>query len=216
MESIDQLKVEVQQEASKAKAEGAELAQQLETTVKGASKWKLMVVAACALCAAGYLCWSLVPTPTPKPAAFIRPAPAVTAPKVAGPRLNVPLRVVPKDAVRKALPGLTIPQGSEVVDTADIAAAPDGVQTVTFLNLSTGEATTSYTPKPAPWFALERRNTLGTGYETSTDGTRVPVYYRRDLVRVKDVHLVGEVGGKIPVGTGKLEGHAGAYAEWRF
>jgi hypothetical protein len=83
-------------------------------------------------------------------------------------------------------------------------------------NLSTGEATTSYTPKPAPWFALERRNTLGTGYETSTDGTRVPVYYRRDLVRVKDVHLVGEVGGKIPVGTGKLEGHAGAYAEWRF
>lgn len=186
------------------------------TEVAGGLKWRLIGFAICGLCAAGYLCWSLVPTPIPKPGVFSQAAPAVTAPKVAGPRLNVPLRVVPKQAAKKALPSITIPEGSEVIDTADIPAAPDGVQVITFLNLSSGEATTRYAPKPAPWFALESRNTLGAGYEAGTEGTRVPIYYRRDLMRVKDLHLVGELGAKIPLGDGRGEGHAAGYIEWRF
>ena len=216
MDSIDQIKTEVQQDIGKIRSEATGLGQQAEASVKEAPQWKLIVVAICALCAVGYLFWSLVHIPVPKPGVFTQAAPVVTVPKVAGPTLAVPLRVVPKAAVRKALPSLVIPEGDEVIDTADIPAMPNGVQTITFMDISTGEATTQYTPKPAPWFALEDRNTLGAGYEASTDGARVPVYYRRDVLRVKDLHLVGEVGGKIPLGPGKTEGHAGAYAEWRF
>ena len=216
MDTIEQIKSEVEQDIEKVRAEAAGMGQQAEALVKEAPPWKLIVVAACALCVVGYLFWCLVHIPVPKPDVFTKAAPAVMAPKVAGPTLAVPLKVVPKAAVRKALPSLVIPEGDEVIDTADIPPMPNGVKAVTFMDVSTGEATTQYTPKPAPWFALEDRNTVGAGYEASTEGSRVPIYYRRDILRVKDLHLVGEVGGKIPVGAGKVEGHAGAYAEWRF
>lgn len=181
-----------------------------------APRWKPIAYAAGACCVAGYLYWSLVHMPAPRPGAITRAAPAVTAPKVAGPILKKPLQVVPKPAVRKAFPNLDLQEELEVLDTADIPAAENGVQTVTFINISTGIASTVYTPKPAPWFALEDRNRIGAGYEISTEGTRIPVYYRRDLLRVKDLHLVGEVGGKIPVGPGRIEGHAAGLVEWRF
>lgn len=191
--------------------------EQLETKAKEAPKWRMIVLAVLALCAAGYLCWSLVHTPTPKPGVVTLPAPAVTAPKVAGPIMKAPLRIVPKPAVERKFPQIgSIAPNEEVVDTAEIPATDNGGSTITFTNITTGLSSTVFIPKPAPWFALEDRNTLGAGYETSTEGTRVPVYYRRDLVRVKNLHLLGEIGGKIPVGPGKLEGHAGAYAEWRF
>jgi hypothetical protein len=219
-DSIEQLKTDVQQDMEKLKASGTGVideAQQLETKVAGAPKWKLIVAAICVCCVAGYLCWSLVHTPAPKPGAIIHPAPAVTAPKVEGPMLKVPLRVVPKPDVLRKFPQIgTIAPALEVVDTAIIPATDNGGSTITFTNVTTGLSSTVFIPKAAPWFALESRNTLGVGYEAATSGTRVPVYYRRDLVRVKDLHLVGEVGGKIPLGVGKIEGHAGAYAEWRF
>jgi hypothetical protein len=182
-----------------------------------APKWRLITLVVLALCAAGYLCWSLVHTPTPKPGAITHPAPAVTAPKVVGPMLQVPLRVVPKAAVQRKFPQIgPISPREEVVDTADIPAMENGGSTLTFTNITTGLSSTVFIPKPAPWFALESRNTLGAGYEKSTEGDRVPIYYRRDLVRIKNLHVLGELGGKIPVGPGKLEGHAGAYVEWRF
>ena len=189
----------------------------LKGLLMGVPEWKLILVVALLLLAIGLLAWSSVGTSAPKPAVFIPAAPAVTAPKVAGPSLQVPLQLVPKAAVRKKFgSALTLPADSEVIDTTDIPKAENGVDTVTTMNTTTGTASTVFLPKAAPWFALEDRNTIGAGYEESTEGARVPVYYRRDILRVKDLHLVGEVGGKIPVGAGKVEGHAGAYAEWRF
>ena len=174
-------------------------------------------LAVLALCVAGYLCWSLVHTPIPKPGVITHPAPAVTAPKVAGPLLKVPLRVIPKPAIERKFPQIgTIVADEEAVDSAEIPATVNGGSTVTFTNMSTGLSTTVFIPKVAPWFALEDRNTLGAGYERSSEGTRVPVYYRRDLARAKDLHLLAEVGGKIPVDGGKIEKHIGAYVEWRF
>jgi len=184
---------------------------------KGVPRWKLASFALLAIFAAVYLYWSIARTRSPEAGAVTRPASAVKAEKVEGPKLRVPLKIVPAKAAQKTFPQIgTIAPSQPVVDTARIPLAENGGSTVTFMNVSTGVASTVFIPAPAPWFALESRNTLGAGYEASTAGVRVPIYYRRDILRVKDLHLVGEVGGKIPVGPGRIEGHAAGYVEWRF
>lgn len=185
--------------------------------IQGAPKWKLIGFAILVLFAAFYLVWSFVRTPPLPAGAITHPAPAVTAPKVAGPKMSAPLRIVPAKAVLKSFPQIgSIAPREPVIDTAKIPKAENGGSTVTFMNVSTGTASTVFIPAPSPWFALESRNTLGAGYQASTEGTRIPIYYRRDILRVKDVHLLTEVGVKIPVGLGKTEGHIGAAVEWRF
>jgi hypothetical protein len=169
------------------------------------------------LCAAAYMVWSLVHTKPPTAGAVIQAAPAVTVPKVAGPVLNVPLQVVPKAAVAKHFPKMApIPANEEVIDTADIPAeaAENGVQTVTFMNVSTGTASTVYTPKPAPLFALENRNAVGAAYMVTTAGPASVVYVKRDIFRVKDFH-VGVVAGAGMV-NGKAGAGGGVVGELRF
>lgn len=202
-------------EAELPKAEEAAVA-----AVTGAPKWLLEIGAICVLLGVAYLCWCRVTTPPPKAGAPIQAAPVVKVPKIDGPQLTKPLKVVPKAAVRHALPQVDIPAGDEVIDTADIpaAASENGVQAVVFMNTSTSTARTVYIPKPAPWFALERRNTLGIGVQAGTEGLAAAPYYRRDILRIKDLHLVGEVGGRIPLQGSlvKPEVHVQADAEWRF
>jgi len=218
LDSIDKIKAEVQQEIKKVSAEATDCAQQAAIAAGGIGLWKIASIAMLALLVVCYLFWSFAHTrhTAGNASTPVTPAPAITVSKVAGPRLSVPLQVVPSAAVHRAMPGISVPPGQEVVDTADIPETDNGVQTVTFMNLSTGTARTVYVSKLAPWFALEDKNTLGAGYEASSTGDRIPIYYRRDIVRVKDLHLVGELGGKIPVGPGRLEGHAAGYLELRF
>ena len=106
----------------------------------------------------------------------------------------------------------------EVIDTADIGPAPNGAITITTMNTVTSEARTEVKIKPSPWFALESQNYLGGGYELHVNGDqKVKGYFKRDLVRVKDVHLQGETVVKLPVnGMGKAEGFVGGNVEWRF
>jgi hypothetical protein len=165
-----------------------------------------------------YLAWSFFHKPAPTAQVFTQAPPAVKTPKVDGPTVKV--RIVPKAAVKKKYPeyhGADAPM-VEVIDTADVPPMPNGATTVTAIDTVTGEATTSVEPKKSPWLAFEDQDYIGAGMEAGTNGARAVAYYKRDIIRVKDIHLqVKPVEIKVPIsGNGDAELSAGAYIEWRF
>lgn len=166
-----------------------------------------------------YLIWCIfVPKVKPDTSTFTETKPAVTVQKVDGPTLKVPIKVVPKDAVKKKYPQATISEGQEVIDTATIPPAENGGTTITTITTSTGEANTNFKPNASPLFAFENKNYIGGGASIGTRGTQAELYYKRDLLRVKDLHLQGKVEGIVPIdnATRTPEGKAGIYVEWRF
>ena len=197
------------------KAEGEKieaLAASEAKTIAGMPRWRIGVYAALLLFGIVYLVWCHFQKPVPT-TAFVAAPPAVKTAKVAGPVMTVPLRVVPKKAVIATFPELAsqveAPQ-TEVIDTAEIPKTDNGVKVVTFMNVSTGVASTVYKANPAPWFAFEKGNTVGATYLQTTAGPTAAVYYKRDLFRVKDFHMglvagAGESGGKA-VAAGGLVG----------
>lgn len=181
-------------------------------------KWRMYLYGAVALISAGYLAWSIWSTRPQSPAAGFVPAkPAVISAKIPGPTLQV--KIIPKAAVKKKFPQAHVDgPGVEVIDTAIVPPAPDGAVTITTID-QTGEARTEIQLKQAPWFALQRRNYLGIGYELHLNGEQnIKLYYKRDLVRIKNLYLQGEAEIKIPVNytRGEIEGYAGGNAEYRF
>jgi hypothetical protein len=163
-----------------------------------------------------YLGWSLWGNKPQSPAqGFVAARPAIKTAKVQGP--TVAIKVVPREAVLKTFPTADIPEPLVVVETADIPQAPNGATAIVTMDPQTGETETIVQNNEAPWFALERGNTIGAGLRIGTQGQRIPVYYRRDLLRIKDVHLVGEVGGSIALDPReKSEAHATGMLEYRF
>lgn len=165
---------------------------------------------------AGYLVWSALRPVLLAPKQPSNTAPAVSAPKIPGPVVSRPILIVPATAVERKLP-IKVAPSNPVIDTAKIPVTGNGGVTVTFLNISTGRATTQFIPAPAPWFALEANNELNAGIEFGDKGRRVPVEYRRDILRIKNIHLIGTGGVKIPAETGaNFEWSVGARAAWRF
>lgn len=147
-----------------------------------------------------YFGWSVFGhRPQAPSAGFVAAKPAVSAVKVPGPVVKVPVKVIPKKKVTQKYPEAQIADSEEWVDTAEVPEAPNGAVVLTKIDPGTGDVTNQVETKPAPLFAFERNNTLGAGYEIGTQGPRVPVYYRRDILRVKDVHLQAEIGGRIDV-----------------
>jgi hexokinase len=141
--------------------------------------------------------------------------PAVSGKKKPGPQVGI--QIVPKPPVKDEFPDAIIAELEEWIDTAEVPPAPNGATVLTKIDTTTGETSNQIEMKPPPWFALERGNTLGAGYEIGSQGTKIPLYYRRDILRVKDVHLIGEIGGKIALDPAeKSEGHAAALVEFRF
>ncbi len=168
-----------------------------------------------------YLAWSVYGNRPQQPSAgFVHTKPAVSSPKITGPNLTAPLKVVPKTAVKGKFPDAHIDDpDEEVIDTADIEPAPNGATTITTMNIQTGESRTELKMKEAPWFALERQNYLGLGYELHFNGEQMgKVYYKRDLLRIKDAHLQAETVIRFPVNgsQNKVEGFVGVNTEWRF
>ena len=165
-----------------------------------------------------YLVWSIWFKPTPlSVGVWTKPSPAVQAGKVPGPTIPVPVKVVPKPAVKKKFPNAPIEDDEEWVDTLDLAPAPNGAIVLTKINTKSGEVTNEVTAKPAPWLAFEGTNAIAAGYEVGTDGAKIPIYYRRGLARMKDVHLIAEVGGKVALDpAAKSEAHIGAVLEYRW
>jgi hypothetical protein len=165
-----------------------------------------------------YLAWSIYgKQPQPPSAGFVTPPPAVSQPKVNGPVLKVPLKIVPKQKVQDKFPGAHTDGPIEVVDTADIPALPNGGTGITTINTDTGATQTEIKANTAPWLSLERQNYIGVGYELHpVAGGAVKAYYKRDLIRVKDIHLQGEVSVKAPLSGGAIEGWIGGNVELRF
>jgi hypothetical protein len=142
---------------------------------------------------------------------FTKSIPAVSAPKVDGPIIKPPIKIVPKDPVKKKFPTAQIQDDEEWVDTADIPPAPNGATVLTKIDTVSGEVTNQIQNKKAPWFAFEDNNYVGVGLDTSK---KVDVYYKRDLVRVKDLHL--QVGGQLKGNQTEIELIGRAGLEYRF
>lgn len=182
----------------------------LEYKIKNAARWKLIAAAALLLCVAIYLLWSVVHKDPPAAGTIVQPPPAILAQKEEGPAMRAPLRIVPPAAVAKKFPQLGRPAANNpVIDTAKIPAVENGGATVTFMNITTGIASTVFIPAAAPWFALEDKNAVGVAYLQTTSGPAGAAYYRRDLFRIKDFHVSGvaaatTVGGQAAAGAGIL------------
>lgn len=185
--------------------------------LRQAPPWRQYLIAFCILFGAVYFAWSVFWRPALTPEGFTPAKPAVPATKEDGPVIKVPIKVVPAKAVKRKFPMSVKKESEEWVDTAEVPPAPNGAVVLTKIDTVTGESTSEVALKAAPWFAFERNNTLGAGYEVGTQGTKIPVYYRRDVLRVKDVHLIGEVGGKLALDpTEKSEAYGKIGVEWRF
>lgn len=179
-------------------------------------KWRLYLYVAVTLLVTIYIGWSAWgERPQNSAQGFVAAKPAIPEAKVPGPTVQV--KVVPKTAVKRKFPEAHISDKEEVIDTAKVPAAPNGATTITTIDTDTGEAHTEVKINEAPWLALERNNYLGAGYEIGTDGTKIPIYYKRDILRIKNVHLQAEVGGKVALDPrGKSEAHGTALMEYRW
>lgn len=192
--------------------------EEVEQRVAAMPRWKQYTLVCIVLLILVYLAWTIWGHRPPVHSDGFQPGkPAVDSEKVDGPPLKKPIKVVPKKPVTEKFPNAPIKPSEEWVNTTDVDEAPNGATVLTKIDTETGEVSDVVQMKPAPWFAFERRNTIGVGYEVGTQGAKIPVYYRRDLVRVKDVHLVGEVGGKIALDPAeKSEAHGAAILEYRW
>lgn len=187
----------------------------------GVLVWRRYVYGAILVIVVIYLAWSQWGARPQQPGdGFVPAKPAVSTPKVDGPVLKAPLKIVPKAAVKRKFPEAHIDEpDTEVIDTADIDPAPNGAVTITTIDTKTGEAKTEVKTKESPWFALERQNYLGLGYELHVDGRqKVKVYVKRDLFRVKDIHAQADAQVRAPIngGSGGIEGYVGGNVEYRF
>jgi len=189
---------------------------QVKTLVVGLPKWRLYLYASVIVLILIYMAWSIWgKRPIKIENGFVATKPAISAAKQPGP--TVQLRVIPKAAVIAKFPQAKINLDDVVVDTAKIPPLKNGGTAVVTISEATGEASTQIQASPAPWLAFERNNTLGAGIEIGTQGQKVPIYYRRDLLRIKDVHILAELGAKIALSpTEKTEAHAAALVEYRW
>ena len=165
-----------------------------------------------------YLCWVLWVQPKQTPTdGFVTPPQAVPGGKVPGPTIKPPVKIIPKPAVKKKFPEAQIANDEEWVDSAEVPPAPNGAVVLTKIDTITGDVTTQIENKKAPWLAFESTNYIGVGVEFHPGGEQDgKLYYKRDLLRVKDIHLQGAVQGKINRTLDKGAAFIGANLELRF
>ena len=221
-ETIAKMKAMIAEAEAEAEKAGAAIKAEIpviQAKIKNAQPWERYALLGGLLFVLVYLLWSVFHKPVSTAQVFTSTKPAISAPKVPGPIVTVPIKKVDKAKVKKKFPEYHEADADEdeVVDTSDVGPSPNGVTVITKIDTKTGEVSSSTEPKKAPWFAFENNNTLGAGVIASTDGGEfVPVYYKRDIVRVKNVHVLVETGVKVPLSGGKFEAHGGAFAEYRF
>jgi hypothetical protein len=192
------------------------------TAVKTAAPWKLYLVDAVLLCVTGYLAWSLWGHKPPPAGSVTISVPQVDTLEEMETTTTTTTLTIYKDkpaaVAALGLPASEAANPKEGLLTAnEVEANKNGAVVTTFVNMSTGRPRTDIQYNKAPWFALQRGNTIGVGYELGSQGAKVPVYYKRDVLRIKDIHGIVEVGGKLaldPAYNSEAYGKAGV--EWRF
>lgn len=195
--------------------------QAFKTRVRAIPEWRLTLYVVFFACFVGYLAWSIWgPRPQQHVEGFKPAKPAVSAAKVPGPIVKVPVKIVPKKDVEAKYPEAPITDSEEWVDTVDVPPTKNGAVVLTKIETQTGEVTNLIEMKPAPWFALERTNIIGAAIDVGTRGQKVSGYYKRDIFRIKDAYLqlkpieiIAPLGG---TSDERIEIKTGAAAEWRF
>lgn len=181
-----------------------------------------IALGAAVLLALAWLGWYLLrPQPAPSPARFVAALPAhqvgaVT--KVPGPVITAPLKVIPKQAVRRKLPDLPIGDAEEVLDTAEIPKAPYGATTVTKIDLD-GTATTFVKANERPFFEFMAEKELGAGVDVNTRGEKVAVLEGRLVpLRIGPAHLAlrAEADFSPDAARSNFEGRVGVRLFGRF
>jgi hypothetical protein len=158
--------------------------------------WKKIVFALICLFLLAYVVWCRWPrVPSGSASGYHQAQPAkavVGLAKTTMPAARV--QVYPK---KEALKRLNVPSGDidddeQVIDSADIPAAPDGATTVTFFNISTGKSRTLYVEHERPLLSFEKGTELGMRYGLGSSGSQTAaVYARRDLARAGSFYLSG-------------------------
>lgn len=192
-------------------------------SIMGIPMSRFIIYIGCLVAGIIYLGWSFWPKEKIGAKEFQIPNQArglAKIPKIDGPLLTVPVKIIPKAAVNKLYPDAKVATNEEVVNSADIPASDNGHTMIDTIDKETGEVHSQIKEKKAPWFALQNKNAIGLGAEQYINGTqKAKLYYRRDLLRIKDIYIAGELSGKLPLSGGndtKIEGSIGVYTEWRF
>jgi hypothetical protein len=196
----------------------------LTIQINSVPMWRKIIYGIILIFVLGYLGWSVFHKPSVGSGSFQIPPQIqglTNIPKVPGSTLIKPLQVIPKPIVQHYYPDANIASHEEVIDTADIPPSHNGHTAIVTMDTTTSTAHTQIKEKPAPWFALERGNAIGGGVEQHFNGdSKAKVYYNRDLFRIKDMYIKGEIAGKAridaPKDKDRFEGYVGAYSEWRF
>ncbi len=154
---------------------------------------------ACGLLLAGvilYFGWCIL-APKPKNDYTWQPtAPPVPISKRTGEQ-KVVVKYYPKEVIVTKWRDAPVQDGEQVIATGTIPSAPNGAESIATMNMTTGESHIDYKLNPPPWFALERANYIGVGTGINTEtGQSYEAYYKRDILRVKDVHLQIEVNAE--------------------
>lgn len=162
-----------------------------------------------------YLAWSIWGPRPPAPGQTITATPVKAIEAMPQKVITSKVRVI-ADPVR-ATEKLKIdpPFVNEELQTA--VAVPQtryGATSTTFLNTSTGQSRVVIRAAPAPWFRLERGNSIGAGVGINRDGRYATIDYQRDILSVKGIVLAGKVG--VTSYTDKTDARAEVRAEYRW
>ncbi len=143
-----------------------------------------------------YFGWCIL-APKPKSDYTWQPAaPSVPISKRTGEQ-KVVVKYYPKEVIVTKWRDAPVKDGEQVIATGAIPPAPNGADAIATMNMTTGESRIDYKLNPPPWFALERANYIGAGTGVSTErGQSYEAYYKRDLLRVKDVHFQIEINAE--------------------
>lgn len=194
----------------------------IKARIKSISKTRLIVYACLVLFIIAYVVWSMFFAPHQQSTTTFQQAkPAVETKKEPGPILTTPIQIVPKKKVISEFPTAQIADDEEFVDTSVITPTDNGGVTLTRIDTMTGEVRTDFKPNEAPWLGFENKNYLGIGVEAGTKGASGNFYYKRDILRMKDVHLqVKPIEIAVPIDQGvslkELNLKAGANLEFRW
>lgn len=194
--------------------------ERIKTQITSIPTWRLIVYVCLIIFVIAYVIWMFIQPKKQSAESFKQPQQAVEVAKVPGPTLTVPIQIVPKKKVVHEFPESQIADDEEYVDTAEITPTDNGGVTLTSIDTVTGIVHTEFKPNKAPWFVFEGKNYGGVGVEVSKHGPTGSLYYKRDIVRVKDLHLqIKPVEVVIPLGGVSLKEvdvKAGANLEFRW
>jgi hypothetical protein len=193
----------------------------IEDKIKTAPRWQLFTLLGLVAFLLAYVLWLTFGSVTQTHSqGFVATKHAISTVKVAGPVLKVPMKIIPRKAVRKKFPEAPdLPDDEEYVDDPVIPPAPNGGTVLTKVNETTGEVSSTFEAKAAPWFAFRRDNHIEAFAMVSNNGPHVAVDAVRDIFSVKEAVVAIKAGGRIPLDSSprnEPEWHAGAGVKYNF